>query len=401
MSDGSSYTDGEVTDDEWGAGGCGSDGSNSQISHDERAGSSNTAGEMGSAGKVDGSNDKDCDGGSSNNGGICGDAGTQAGASNVRPRRLSAGQYSRAGGKGHRLKWGDATHGLLQSLTFPTGQFWQIDHCGASKKLRIPCLRECPKQGTCLRHVAPRDMIDCLAVSYGGCLAWLEEAAKDPQAAIDGTLSLRASLEAGKQRVAPLKDTANARRKAERAQLDLDRIRGVLATDPEVRELVHEMLKAAFTSMAESTRNHAAEYLPGGPCCSANITPELRKAMDGTPTTSVMAETMFARIKRRAERGGAARHDTRIGLTMCDRDKTVDWLASKGGKAQAIYNLARKTWRQGSGKLTVQGERRIKGEAIRRRSARPSWARSGTSAAREQPSSSASRPSRWPRSTPS
>jgi hypothetical protein len=100
------------------------------------------------------------------------------------------------------------------------------------------------------------------------------------------------------------------------------------------------MLKAAFTGMADSTRNHAAEYLPGGPCCSANITPELRKAMDGTPTTSVMAETMFARIKRRAEWGGAARHDTRIGLTLCDRDKTVDWLASKGDKAQGIYNLA-------------------------------------------------------------
>jgi hypothetical protein len=75
-----------------------------------------------------------------------------------------------------------------------------------------------------------------------------------------------------------------------------------------LRELVLEMLKAAFTAMAESTRNHAAEYLLGGPCCLANITPELRKAMDGTPTTSVITETIFARIKRRAERGGAARN---------------------------------------------------------------------------------------------
>jgi hypothetical protein len=97
----------------------------------------------------------------------------------------------------------------------------------------------------------------------------------------------------------------------------------------------------------------------------ANITPELRKAMDGTPTTSVMAETIFvfARIKRRAKGGGAARHDTRIGLTMCERDNTVEWLASKGNNAQAIFNLARKTWRKGSGKFTIEAERRIKGEA--------------------------------------
>jgi hypothetical protein len=126
-----------------------------------------------------------------------------------------------------------------------------------------------------------------------------------------------------------------------------------------VRELVLEMLKAAFTGMAESTRNHAAEYLPGGPCCLAKITPELRAAMNGTPTTSVMAETMFARIKRRAERGGAARHDTRVGLTLCDRDSTVEWLASKGEAAQKIWDFARKWWRKGSGRRTIEAERRI------------------------------------------
>lgn len=145
-------------------------------------------------------------------------------------------------------------------------------------------------------------------------------------------------------------------------------LRSVCSTPPfpprdQVRELVHEMLKAAFKGMVESTRNHAAEYLAGGPCSADKITPELRKAMDGTPTTSVLAETMFARIKRRAERGGAARHDTRIGLTMCDRDKTVVWLADKGDKAQGIWNLGRKAWRRGSGRRTVQAERRIKGEA--------------------------------------
>jgi hypothetical protein len=91
-----------------------------------------------------------------------------------------------------------------------------------------------------LAAIIPGDefhILDVLPVVWPRCLAWLEEAAKDPQAAIDGTLSLRASFEAGKQRVAPLKDTANAKRKAERAQIDLERIRAALAADPEVREL--------------------------------------------------------------------------------------------------------------------------------------------------------------------
>lgn len=88
-----------------------------------------------------------------------------------------------------------------------------------------------------LAAIVPGDeyhILDVLPVVWPRSLAWLEAAAADPQAAIDGTLSLHASLEAGGQRVAPLKDTANARRKAERAQVDLARIRGVLAADPEV-----------------------------------------------------------------------------------------------------------------------------------------------------------------------
>lgn len=90
-----------------------------------------------------------------------------------------------------------------------------------------------------LAAIVPGDefhILDVLPVVWPRCLAWLDEAAKDPQAAIDGTLSLRASFEAGKQRVAPLKDTASAKRKAERVQVDLERIRGALTADTEVRE---------------------------------------------------------------------------------------------------------------------------------------------------------------------
>ena len=85
--------------------------------------------------------------------------------------------------------------------------------------------------------------------------------------------------------------------------------------------------------------------------------------MDGTPLTSVSAlETMFARVKRRADRGGIARHDTRMGGVMCERDGTVAWTWGQA-KPQGLVNLARKRWRSGSGSRTIADERRLKGEA--------------------------------------
>ena len=192
--------------------------------------------------------------------------------------------------------------------------------------------------------------------------AWLEEAAASPQSAIDGTLSLRTSLEAGGLRVTPRKQTPKAQRRAERAQLDLERIRGAVAADAELRALVHEMLTAAFTAMAASVRNHAAEFMPGGRCCTANITPELRKAMDGTPLTSVGAETMFARVKRRTDRGGISRHDTLSGIVLCSRDKTVGWTRQQADP-DGLLRLASKRRRKGSGSRTMQQDRELKGEA--------------------------------------
>ena len=66
------------------------------------------------------------------------------------------------------------------------------------------------------------------------------------------------------------------------------------------------MLTAAFTAMVDGVRNHAAEFMPGAAFCTANLTAELRTRLDGMPLTSVGAETMFARVKRRADRGGVA-----------------------------------------------------------------------------------------------
>ena len=70
---------------------------------------------------------------------------------------------------------------------------------------------------------------------------------------------------------------------------------------------------------------------------------------------------MFARVKRRAERGGVARHDTRIGAVLCERDGTVAW-ARNMAQAQALFDLARLQWRRGSGKRKMSDELLIKGE---------------------------------------
>ena len=144
--------------------------------------------------------------------------------------------------------------------------------------------------------------------------------------------------------------------------MDLERIRGAVAADTELQSLVHEMLTAAFAAMATSVRNHAAEFMPGGRCCTANITPELRAAMNGTPLTSVGAETMFARVKRRTDRGGISRHDTLSGNVLCSRDGTVRWARGQAD-TDGLLRLASKRRRKGSGSRTMQQERELKGEA--------------------------------------
>ena len=53
------------------------------------------------------------------------------------------------------------------------------------------------------------------------------------------------------------------------------------------QQFVHKMLAAAFTAMADGVRNHTAEFMPGGCCCTANLTAELRERLDGMPITSV------------------------------------------------------------------------------------------------------------------
>ena len=206
-------------------------------------------------------------------------------------------------------------------------------------------------------------ILDVCPALWPRCCAWCEEAAANPQSAIDGTLSLRASLEAANLRTTPRKPpSAKGQKRSERSQADLTRIRATIAADAELRTVVHELLTAAFTDMAAAVRNHAAEFMPGGRCCTASITPELRKAMDGTPLTSVGAETVFALVKRRADRGGISRHDTLSGAVACKRSGTTAWGRTKANP-DGLIRLAAKRLREGSGKLTIADERALKGEA--------------------------------------
>jgi len=217
-----------------------------------------------------------------------------------------------------------------------------------------------------LRAIEPGDDVHVLDVCpelWPRTCAWLEEAAASPQSAIDGTLCLRTSLEAANLRTTPRKGpTASGEHRAERAAIDLRRVRAAIDSDAELKALVHDMLSAAFTAMATSVRNHAAEFMPGGCCCKANVTPALRQRLDGMPLTSVGAETMFARVKRRAERGGIARHDTRMGAVLCERDATVAW-AREQTDAAGLLRLACTRWRKGSGSRTMADEDALKGEA--------------------------------------
>ena len=218
-----------------------------------------------------------------------------------------------------------------------------------------------------LRAIEPGDDVHILDVCpelWPRCCKWLEEAAADPQSAIDGSLSLRASLEAAGLRVTPRKaETAKARTRGERSQLDLQRIRAAIDADAEQKAEVHAMLTDAFTAMAAEVRNHAAEFMPGGAFCTANITPALRKRLSGVPLTSVSAERIFSRVKRRAERGGRQRHDTLSGAELVAMDKTVPWARGADVNTEGVWRLSKKRHHVGSGKLKMQDVRELEGAA--------------------------------------
>eukprot|EP00965_Chrysotila_dentata_P028818 958065-Pleurochrysis_carterae.AAC.1 len=63
--------------------------------------------------------------------------------------------------------------------------------------------------------------------------------------------------------------------------------------------------------MAAATRNHAAEFPPGGICAAESITVEDRERLSGMPMTSTGAERLYA---LGGAQDGASRDDTRADV---------------------------------------------------------------------------------------
>eukprot|EP00965_Chrysotila_dentata_P167580 5533973-Pleurochrysis_carterae.AAC.1 len=78
--------------------------------------------------------------------------------------------------------------------------------------------------------------------------------------------------------------------------------------------------------MATSTRNHSAEFLPGGVCAAEQITDEMHMCMSGTHMTSTHAERMFTRGRDHDARAGASRDDTRAGVILGKADATAAFM---------------------------------------------------------------------------
>eukprot|EP00965_Chrysotila_dentata_P021277 704562-Pleurochrysis_carterae.AAC.1 len=68
--------------------------------------------------------------------------------------------------------------------------------------------------------------------------------------------------------------------------------------------------------MAAATRNHAAEFLPGGICAAEN-------RLSGMPMASTGAERLFALGRAHDVRAGASRDDTRAGVVFGHADGTA------------------------------------------------------------------------------
>eukprot|EP00965_Chrysotila_dentata_P258326 6213185-Pleurochrysis_carterae.AAC.2 len=78
--------------------------------------------------------------------------------------------------------------------------------------------------------------------------------------------------------------------------------------------LFGRLLSAAFIAMASATRNHAAEFLPGGICAAENITAEVCERLSGMSMTCTSAKRLFALGCAHDVRAGASCDDTRAGV---------------------------------------------------------------------------------------
>ncbi|EOD05234.1 hypothetical protein EMIHUDRAFT_198838 [Emiliania huxleyi CCMP1516] len=190
-------------------------------------------------------------------------------------------------------------------------------------------------------------ILDILPVMWPETLAFFEAAAAAPSKVVDGSLTLSLSV-AREAKVTP---------RATRAAIDIARIREKAAGDT----IIEKMLSSAFTAMAEGTRNHASEFLPGGNFCSEKITDELRQRLSGMPTTSTSAERTFALGRDHDQRAGACRDDTRSGAILGAMDNTHEFMRGRE-KGEEEWRMLRRLARRGM-KETMAEKRIAAGRA--------------------------------------
>lgn len=79
-------------------------------------------------------------------------------------RSSCAGHYSREGGVGCRQGWQERALAHLDAVRVG-GSFYTAGHCDIKSKYIF--LRGCPTNGCCIEHIKPRDVLECLATTYG------------------------------------------------------------------------------------------------------------------------------------------------------------------------------------------------------------------------------------------
>ena len=176
-------------------------------------------------------------------------------------------------------------------------------------------------------------ILDVLPTMWPQALAFFREAAASPATVLGGSLQLLLSCD----REAKLTE------RAKRGALDIALVRKQVAE--EHTELVCKMLTAAFSAMADSTANHASEFLPGGLFAADVITEADRERLGGCPMTSTGAERMFALGRAHDKRAGSSRDDTRAGCLLGGMDDTAEFMRGRERAEQewkALRRLARK-----------------------------------------------------------
>eukprot|EP00965_Chrysotila_dentata_P248549 6208400-Pleurochrysis_carterae.AAC.1 len=113
--------------------------------------------------------------------------------------------------------------------------------------------------------------------------------------------------------------------------------------------------------MAAATRNHAAEFLPGGICAAESITAEDRKRLSGMLMTSTGAERLATLGRGHYVRAGASRNGTRAGVILGHADGTSAWMRERAN-GEEEWKPLRKKARQGL-KVTMLEEHTTAGLA--------------------------------------